>query len=359
MRLSKLIKREQRKQSKKAPNVRSIAKHKAFVPILAVWGAVLLGGTVIVLPADLVSGVSNSIGLGALGGFAHAVVALMAAVMGGLIGFLCASTIQRRTSGSTEVAKVEDEFDLIDPATDLGSSSLDDPVEEMPFAKEGDGAIDKDLADLLDYADNSDPGTGRRRSLEQLVSAQEQPEDELLLSKPLDPFEDGEAELEAGSEDGSSEDTPRELGLEEFAALPGLDGVWIEAPIDEVSYESEEAQTSAAPTLAAIAVPEKSALEKLRERPTEELSMVEMVERFAGALHERQSAEREHRSGSSHSRDSALADALKALSLFTEAGFDAQNGHSEPSDRPEDELDRTERDLRAALNKLQNLRGAA
>ncbi len=65
-----------------------------------------------------------------------------------------------------------------------------------------------------------------------------------------------------------------------------------------------------------------SALEKLRQIPTSELSLVQMVERFAGALHDHQNSARVRGDLAQNGRDAALAEALKALTLFTESGFD-------------------------------------
>ena len=98
----------------------------------------------------------------------------------------------------------------------------------------------------------------------------------------------------------------------------------------------------------------ESALEKLRQKPTAELSLVEMVERFAGALHQHQEAERARQDTNAPGRDVALAEALKALTLFTEGGFDKAGAAPATN-----QLGETERDLREALTKLQTLRGAA
>jgi hypothetical protein len=84
-----------------------------------------------------------------------------------------------------------------------------------------------------------------------------------------------------------------------------------------------------------------SAIERLRAVPPSELSLVQMVERFAAALHEHQSTP----AGSTGlaARDAALAEALKALAVLSRDS-EAQT-QSEP--------------VRAALGRLQELRGAA
>ena len=102
--------------------------------------------------------------------------------------------------------------------------------------------------------------------------------------------------------------------------------------------------------------------------PTSELSLVQMVERFAGALHDHQNSARVRGDFAQNGRDAALAEALKALTLFTESGFDPAGydigrgaaGHAAgASGLPEGAIDHTERELRQALAKLQSLRGAA
>ena len=88
-----------------------------------------------------------------------------------------------------------------------------------------------------------------------------------------------------------------------------------------------------------------AAVSLLRSVPTSELSLVQMVERFAAALHEHQSAapgqgpQRADQAG----REAALAEALKALAAFSP--------DENPTARGEP--------LRAALTRLQELRGAA
>ena len=84
-----------------------------------------------------------------------------------------------------------------------------------------------------------------------------------------------------------------------------------------------------------------------------------MVERFAVALHDHQEAERANpTSQPSPQRDAALAEALKALTMFTESGIDADLA-ALGADKASAGLKDTTDELREALAKLQKLRGAA
>ncbi|NQZ48402.1 MAG: hypothetical protein HRT63_12870, partial [Erythrobacter sp.] len=153
---------------------------------------------------------------------------------------------------------------------------------------------------------------------------------------------------------------------------------------DTTAPEPPKSQSAPEPDLRPAGAPpvSPSALEKLRQIPTSELSLVQMVERFAGALHDHQNSARVRGDFAQNGRDAALAEALKALTLFTESGFDpaghdigrgaaghaagasshaaGTSGHAAgASGLPEGAIDHTERELRQALAKLQSLRGAA
>lgn len=290
------------------PPRRPLALHPLFGIVLGLWGAALGGLVTLVLPRDLVLVVAAKAGLAASGANAPYVLAAVAAlVLGGvmfaLAGLFTRAAIKSRQPGNTPslAAKAVRHVQTIDPASELGSSSLDEPVEAMPFA-------------------------GLR---------------------PV--FETG-----AGAETTELA-PPLELDLEEFGALPGRNAVWVE----DRSLIAETPEPEPAPVVAPAPAPEPvlhalapaprpvspSAIEHLRAMPTSELSLVQMVERFAAALHEHQSAPpgtstlRADQAG----RDAALAEALKALAAFSPD--EGTTARGEP--------------LRAALARLQELRGAA
>ena len=292
----------------------SLAAHRVFAPMLGLWGALLGGLAVMVLPAELVETASRGTAVATLGGLVQPVGAGVAAVLLGGLMFAVAAGLshraRRRASSPSLAGLAVRRVRPIDPAVDLGTFSLDDPIDTMPFA------------------------TPAWRDAE--VSAPE-----------------AEAEPEIAP-------APRALDLAEFAALPGRNAVWVEEPakaeapfaaFPETLPEAEPyTLTDALPVAEPAAVtplrdpaplpePGTAALARLRAVPTSELSMAEMVERFAGALHEHRASPptRALSAADLAAREAALAEALKALATLS--GDDSADNAREP--------------LRAALAQLQ------
>jgi hypothetical protein len=357
MAFGRQIKAEQHKRAQAPERVRQpLRAHPLFGTVLALWGAMLGGFVTMALPVDAVLAAAARIGLGELGGMGRFALAGIAAASVGALMLVLAETIRvsrRNPKGTPSIAaKAVRKVRTIDPHTELGSPSLDAPVETMPF---------------------SAPEPRFRPEYE----AEAETDTEV------------EAEAEAAPEYVRAHDAPIELDLAEFGMLPGRNAVWVEEqvedratpePAPEFAAPAEEApallaakrQAAPAPIfteatfepeaepapaprpaprpVAAMHRPvprplSPSAIERLRAVPTSELSMIQMVERFAAALHERQSptpgqaAQPIDLAG----RDAALAEALKALAALSREG--AGENQSEP--------------LRAALSRLQELRGAA
>ncbi|MBV7258756.1 hypothetical protein [Erythrobacter crassostreae] len=324
----------------------SIAILRGFVPLIGAWGALLGALCVIVLPTSTVLRMAMATGLSGLGNAATYVFAALAALIVGGIAAAGAIAFKRREFGPAEAewddSTLVEGLEPIDPTAELGSDSLDAPIDVEPFSA---AEIDHD------FETGAEP-------LE-------------LMEEALDLDSDQISEAEFKEE----LEKPRELALAEFGEISGRDGVWVEEVSDEIEdndnlpevddwsawvdpdVERTVEPSIEAPLAAQIAPSAKTALEKLRQAPVEELSLVHMVERFAAALHDHQDAERK-RPGSLRSpdKDASLASALKALTLFTEDGFDAD---LELTDANADALRDTTRDLRDALAKLQDLRGAA
>lgn len=479
MRLSQFIERQPKKRrSSRAPG--SIATHHVFVPMITAWGAALAGLSLAVLPAVLTARIMMITNLGFLGGSAKWAFAGIAAVLGGALAWMIARALRSRALEGSETITVASAFAKhrvrpINPAAELGSDSLDAPLEKMPFhaqAGNGDGdangqeqdapgeapsragrgptlgelaqrGYDMDAPDKSsDTGDSTDRSEWRftRRDFQSALietcegatcEAAASPQDEPAMPTPpsgSQPAERGAEEAHEGaheragtmaevkikapaqadarkaagrigaagatqswsltqfrppvrsntatppqsaaqpSSDASvpQQQPPRELDLGEFAQLPNRNAVWVTGEeADRSSAESPAPTAAPAPVPAHsptrptqpphASLPAQGALEKLRRKPPENLSLVEMVERFAAALHERQQAERSRGPQAAPGRDAALAEALKALTLFTERGFDrGSDDASTPA-----ELSETERELRDALAKLQSLRGAA
>lgn len=474
MRLSQYIERQPKTRRTPSSPVKgrsgirsgALAAHASFVPMVTAWGAALLGLAVVVLPAAIIARMNMVTGLGSLGPVAQYIYAAAAALLGGGIAFVIAGGLREKARASDEgqsiVSAVQSRrVHPINPATDLGSDSLDAPIEEMPFGVDahGDEFAEDDVPAEFEEL-QAEPPKKRQPTLGELSKRgyeMEAPEernadandgDELRITRkhfqtalietcegatceaaPAAKAEEPAAEPDTKPEtppeiapvtapatapeevtdkedddmaqvllkakpagqsnvigrpgsNGSwsltqfapSEETapktapqpapqkvaeivpekPRELDLSEFAQIPGRNAVWVEGSAEETPAETAEIVKPASPP--------QSAIEKLRQKSPEDLSLVEMVERFAGALHQRQQADHARLPKAGPTRDAALAEALKALTLFTERGFDQSEPQPTPSANPVSEsgqLGQTERELREALVKLQTLRGAA
>lgn len=295
----------------------SLVAHRVFAPMLGLWGALLGGLAVMVVPSDLMEAATRGTAVATLGGLAQPVIAGLAAVLLGCVLFVAAAAASRRArrrASSPSIAELAvRRVRPIDPARDLGSLSLDDPIETAPFA-----------TPAWRDAETSEP----------------EPEAEPRLAS-----------------------APRELDLAQFAEFPGRNAVWVEEPamaeapsaaVPETLPEAqpytltdalpvEEPVASAPVSLLrepeALPEPGTAALARLRAVPTSELSMAEMVERFAGALHEHRASPptRALSAADLAAREAALAEALKALAALS--GDDASDKSREP--------------LRAALAQLQ------
>lgn len=288
----------------------ALAAHRVFAPMLALWGAALGGLAVMVLPPALVDGFTRGTMVSALGIPAQAALAGAAAVvLGGLLWLIAAaitrtaqSRVRRRTVAELAVRRVRP----IDPIRDLGSRSLDEPVETMPFA------------------------TPAWRDADQ-------------------PY--AEPEPVTQTQPAAMPPAPRALDLSEFAALPGRNGVWVaDEPEPEPAVCAPVTQPAAEPITDAAVTrlrpaedlpdPSAAALARLRAVPPSELSLVQMIERFAGALQEHRASPpaRSPNGSDLAAREAALAEALKALAALSNAQQTADADGEKP--------------LRAALARL-------
>lgn len=275
------------KASQQRPARMPLAAHRAYAPILGLWGALLGAGVVVVLPEPLVMRMLEHT---LIGTWAAAAQPALAWIVGGLLGTLLLVFAvwrhleARRSVGGPSIAVMAARgVTPINPARDLGSQRLDDPVDTMPFTTPAWRDADVDHS---------------------LPTAAPQPAPEPA-------------------------DAPRELDLADFAELPGRNAVWVEdeAPAEVATPAPAapvaDAQVRRAPQVSALPpAPGTAALARLRAVPTSELSLAEMVERFAGALHEvRETAPgRTLGPGDLAAREAALAEALKALEALSGKG---------------------------------------
>lgn len=293
---------------------RTLRALPAFAPILGGWGALLGALVVLVLPLSVVDQVLGGNGLAGLGPQVQWLLAALAAAAMGSILYLIAVKLSVKAAAPSApdnlIRGVSSLLRPIDPYNDLGSPSFDEPMSDRPFAA---------------------------WRLEPLEEPRE-------TSKPVE---------------AAPASPPRELDLSQFAELPGRNAVWVDETVAEPHHASAmpQAPTPApAPVLAPTPVPASAvapapvppsatALARLRAVPPEELSTVQMVERFAAALHEHRdpATGKTIHSRVAASREAALAEALKALATLSD------------QDNPSD----TRKPLRDAMAQLQSRRGAA
>jgi hypothetical protein len=308
-----------RRKSRKA-KATPLAAHPAFAPLLGAWGAALVGLSIMVLPAPLMLRASKGTGLVLLGDAAQLVLAGFAALVVGGTMFLLAHQLTRKARQKADMPSIVSiaarRVRTIDPSRDLGSLRLDDPVETEPFAV-----------------------------IKSKPASQLQPDAEPVMADTTPP--------------------PRALNLAEFAQLPGRNAVWVEEPAPAVETTPaapvpvpEPVSAQPIPLVAVapvqpprrkpappLAQPGDAALARLRAAPPEQLSLAEMVERFAGALHEHREAapSRPMTPQDIAAREAALAEALRALAALS--GDDRPASAREP--------------LADALSHLDGVRGAA
>jgi hypothetical protein len=345
-----------KRRKKRSRKKNALLAHPAILPILAVWGAAMLGGIVAVLPAQVIDGFAQSLGLAVPTFTARFAFAFLAALIGAGIAYgvgvgLRARGGKRRRKSAFRASSKPKEIALINPAQDLGSDSLDAPLEiveaeeasETSAPAEQEGPRQPTLGELAE----------RNFEMEPVVTEEvEDGPSPVFTRKHFKAalIESCEGATCEAADTEEAQGKPREMELAEFAALENRNAVWVEEPGAEPAPKIPDA-----PASKLVEAP-PSALDKLRATPPEDLSLVQMVERFAAALHERQERERAHPIAMGQPRDAALAEALKALTLFTEGGLDKAKSRSGPDGT---DIGETERELRDALAKLQGLRGAA
>lgn len=339
----------------------TLVANKAFAPILGLWGALLGGLVIMVLPPVLISATTKGTLIATFDMPTQATIAGCIALTLGIVLFLVAAAksteAQRSRPSNSIIGAVSRRVRPIDPVRDLGTKSLDDPIETMPFAS----PAWRD-AELSEPAPAPDPASAP------LATRNPAPEPEPKPEPELEHEPEPEPEPVAAST-VPEQSVPLALDLAQFAELPGRNAVWVEEPLElsEVAAPAPVAAPVATPVAAfapehaaSIAElrrtappppqPGTAALARLRALPPSELSLVEMVERFAGALHEHRAGTPAHALSAEEiaARGTALSEALKAL-----AALSGDFAIRAPAD------DHVHEPLRAALTQLQPKRGAA
>lgn len=326
--------RKKRSRGGKRPKA-SLAATRIFAPLMAFWGALLGALPVLVVPGEVFDTVTGRLVAYDLGVPIQPLLAGLAAlVLGGTI-YTLAAAMHRRACRAADAmplaARALREVWPIDPARDLGTRSLDEPIETMPFA------------------------TPAWRDAE--------------LEEPAPVSEPRPEAAPAPTAETAGDMAPRALDLSEFAELPGRNAVWVEdAPEPQARPEADAASAQVsepvayapvaelrqpapapAPARAPLPEPGTAALARLRSVPPGELSLPQMVERFAVALHQHRTtpAARALTAAEIAAREAALAEALRALAALS--GLRAGDATSGEASDP----------LQAALSQLQSRRDVA
>lgn len=272
---------DQRRRTGGAVTARhKLAGHRAFAPFLGVWGALLGALVIAVMPYRVVSGMLQGTLLGSWGEASQAVFAAILATLAGSIMFALGMIRHCKAIRSAKPSMVElamRQVTPINPAVDLGSRRLDDPVDTMPFSTPAwrDADLDTPRADAQPGAapvDLADSPPAPAPGVLDLAAA-----DELLLTAPAE--------------------AARAPAPEPAHTVPYLRAVEADRP----------------------PLPGTAALARLRATPPEALSLAEMVERFAAALHEHRETPPTDLPGAADlaAREAALAEALKALAALS------------------------------------------
>lgn len=285
---------------------KSLKAHPIFAPMLALWGAGCGGICVMVLPEENIAAMTAIIAPQLDPAMARLIVAGLVALILGLVCFGFGRALGRRARSarsSTSIAAMAlRQVRPIDPAKELGSASLDAPLDNKDdFALSADAADDDGSEENACKAAHSEP-----------------------QGLPFN-LKSGKRKWEAVDSfckaDDDADTAPVELNLSEFAILPGRNGVWVEEPAASGPHPAAQGQSAPAAASAAIA--------RLRAVPPGELSLVQMVERFAVALRDYQTAETAEAAArandmddhdSSAERDAVLGEALRALAQVTDRG---------------------------------------
>ena len=379
---AKTRKRRSRKRARSAATFGifspALAAHSIFLPALGLWGAAMAGLSVLMLSNVTIARITMVAGLGALGSGAAYLYAALAAVIGGAVAVAAAFVIQRLAKRSRRdrsvAAGAGRRVRPIDPASELGSESLDAPIEDMPFSAEREDVDSPHDSDIPPELYDTQAPEETPLELEDALAMTEEGAAETAPEESLDARPAPSLETEA-----QNDDEPAALDLSAFDALDETPPA-VEERVAETAEETPDANPGSDANDAPVAPePARSGVEKLRQAAPDDLSLVQLVERFAAALHDIQDrapralAEGAIPAGNSE-RERALAEALKALALFSERGFNQPEPASDeqPKGLPgsvgasfggqadrASAISETEQQLRDALSKLQNLRGAA
>lgn len=338
--------------------------HPRFALILALWGGALGAGGVLALSSVDIARISMVVGLGALGALVKLVYAAVAGLVGGLVLFALATLIARHFSPRSHTCFFatlgEDRIHPIDPAADLGSESLDAPLETMPFAGAQEAEFDEPELGEEEIFEEGARDEPPPLELETHMVAEPFEGDDLASLEPSDDHEKRDDREQHDDREPQAETQSPGLNFDAFTRIMANETEVLETRLSKVETPALQASDE---NVASFAQP-GTGIEKLRSVPPEDLSLVQLVERFAAALHEAQDAAtgdlaKDHAANGNAERERALATALKALDLFTKDGVETQTNAAKASAGAPSAIGTAQSELRAALSELQSVKGAA
>ena len=266
----------------------TLAAHRAYAPLLGVWGAVLGGAVIAVMPYPLIGAMLEGTLLGSWGAASQILFAAILATLAGSTLFAIAMLQHRKAVSGTKPSMVElamRQVTPINPAVDLGSRRLDDPVDTMPFSTPAWRDADLDTEHPL-----------RRREHAPVAVAEV-----------------------------AEEQTPPAPAAPAALDLAAFDELLLDQTTEpEPAIQTEPVSAPSVPHLRAVEtdpmpLPGTAALARLRATPPEALSLAEMVERFAAALHDHRESPPTDLPAAADlaAREAALAEALRALAALS------------------------------------------
>ena len=234
-----------------------ISTHKAFVPLIAVWVAALLGGIVGLLPAQVIAATRLDLSQLALAGAATVTGGLIGLIAARLFGVIQNRSVQRRQKLTDEV--------VAEPVAPITIAELE---EAETAGEKGENSI----IEPLEPDASLEPAPQASDAFENLAP------DEWELP-PDDPhFADIELRDLLGAP--TSESHASESKSESEAALEQY-----EEQIEDAEFEPVEEVTSET-ALPSEFTQHGKAVNLLRTQNTNQLAMPQLIERFAVALDE-------------------------------------------------------------------------
>ncbi|NQZ46752.1 MAG: hypothetical protein HRT63_04405, partial [Erythrobacter sp.] len=138
MRLSQFIEHKPVARRKRTAQKPTIAQHRIFVPMVTIWAAAMAGVSIIVLPQSTIDSFTATAGLGSFDPLVRYGLAGVCGLLGGALGLVAGLAIHSRAMAARKTsiagAYVKRKLRPIDPLNDLGSASLDAPLDEPASA---------------------------------------------------------------------------------------------------------------------------------------------------------------------------------------------------------------------------------